>query len=217
MATNKGGTKDTSAPFEPILQSRRPDAILQELTVRLENRRRTNLDLDRKSLAADRNVLVRAAKEISSRARPEQVQRVTALVGLLNERLSQIDEARRAIKDQPIIPDNGWLLMGRVREVDGLPPKEARVIFEGGNDVTKQLLQPVAINPQGEVRLALAAKDVAEINRPGQATVQVVAVASDGRQIADIAPAPIVPRGLHQFDLTLPSAVTKPRRARKHP
>ena len=194
------------APFEPILQSRKPDAILQELTARLEGRRRTALTQDRKSLEADRDLLAGALKDIAAHARPQQVQRVAALVGMLDERLKQADEARRAIKDPPVVPANGWLLLGRVREADGSPPKEAKVAFEGGNDVTKKLLQPVPVNAQGEVRVALSAKDVAEANRGGAAIVTAIAIASDGRKVADVVPAPIVPRGLHQFDLTLPIA-----------
>jgi len=209
MATKDGTSGSTGgAPFEPILATRKPEAIAADLTARLEEARRAKLNLDRKSLAVDRDILVRAVKDISPRARPGQVRKLVGLIGLLDEQLAQIEDARKAIKEPPAIPANGWLLLGRVREADGSPPKDAMVTFEGGGDAARKLLQPVKLDAQGEARLALAAKDLAELNRQGVAVVKVTVVAGDQRQVADVVPARIVPGGLHQFDLTLPGAST---------
>ncbi|MGH6910385.1 MAG: hypothetical protein ACREE0_06020 [Phenylobacterium sp.] len=204
MPTDAAG----SAPFEKVLSTHDPFRVQDEMFVRLEDGRREHMEAERRALSQDRKDLEGALKDLQARTTPERLSRLSGLIALVDRQQAEVEATVAALKDPPAIPAGGWLLIGRVREANGDPPKGGQIKFEGGE--TDRRLPPIKIPANGQVRLALDAETVTEITRHGEAQVQIAATVGD-RSVEDVAPASITPGGVHQFDLILP-APKPPRR-----
>jgi len=205
MARNPRSTDAAaSAPFEKVLSTHDPFRVQDEMFVRLEAGRREHIDAERRALSQDRKDLTGALKDLQARTTPERLSRLSGLIALVERQQAEVEATVAALKDPPAIPAGGWLLIGRVREANGAPPKGGQVTFAGGDATTGRLLPPIKIPADGQVRMTLDAKAVTEITQHGGAQVQILATVG-ARSIEDVAPAPITADGLHQFDLILPA------------
>src|SRR5262245_51982970 len=118
------------ASFGPILGTRDPQSIQDEIFVRLEQERVERMKASSDALAADRETLEAAVKELSGQVPPERLRRLTGLIGLIGEQQAQAEAALKAVKDAPAIKAGGWLLMGQVRDSDAKPVKGSKIEFK---------------------------------------------------------------------------------------
>lgn len=199
--TRRGGPDRT---FGKVLRSKSLDAILPEVSNRLEAGRRLYAKDAVPAATAELAVLNRERKRLAEEGEVEgsslvRIERLVAAVETdIGAGRALLDEMKRTISPER----GGWSVVGRVSLRDGTIPKKAEVVFLDENHEPIKELRAVKAGTDGTVRQAFSANVVKRLQAKG---VKVTAAVQVGGRIVATDPTPVSLKSgaMHQFDFRI--------------